>query len=225
MRKIHLLFTALFLICGIANAQDIYFSGNDNGIGKIWKNNTLIHSISDTTLVSLSALQVAPDGSIFTAGNSHDSTYSIVQGRVWLNDSLMFNAGDNTNISKLVLNGSDWTAAGFGQNEWEAIEGLVWQNGELLYVYSDSILFNQINALALDTLTNDIYTGGISTELETKAAVWKNDTLLWHEDSISAIYALAFDGTDLYAAGFLYQGEQYKATLWQNDSIILDIDA
>lgn len=225
MRKIHLLFTALFLICGIANAQDIYFSGNDNGIGKIWKNNTLIHSISDTTFVSLSALQVAPDGSIFTAGNSHDSTYSIVQGRVWLNDSLMFNAGDNTNISKLVLNGSDWTAAGFGQNEWEAIEGLVWQNGELFYVYSDSILFNQINALALDTLTNDIYTGGISTELETKAAVWKNDTLLWHEDSISAIYALAFDGTDLYAAGFLYQGEQYKATLWQNDSIILDIDA
>ena len=203
--------------------QDIYFAGSGSGIGKVWKNNTLIHSISDTTLVNLTAMQVAPEGNIFTAGYSHDSTYDFVQGRVWLNDSLVFAADSNTAINALILNGDNWIAAGVGENEWENTMGLIWQNGEVLYAYSDSIHGNQINAMAIDTLTGDIYSGGISAELEAKATVWKNDTILWRENSVSAIYSIAFDGTNLYAAGYRIDNGLPLATLWQNDSIVFQI--
>ncbi len=203
---------------------DVYFTGNNNGIGKIWKNDMLVQSISDTVLVDLTSLQVAPDGTVYSAGYSHDSTYDFLHGRIWLNDSILFNADDNTAINQLVLNGNQWTAAGFGENIWEGVDGLVWQDGEVLYAYGDSISNNQIVALAIDTLTGDIYTGGVTGESNPLAAVWKNDTLLWSAEWLSEVRDIAFDGTDLYAAGSLYF-EGIRATLWQNDSIIFQISA
>ena len=187
MKKTALLIASLLLCFGFVQAQDVYFSGNHNGTGKIWKNNTLVYSISDTVPVHLSTMLMAPDSSVYTAGYSHDTTFDFVQGRLWLNDSLVFNAGSNTAINSLILNENGWTAAGVGENEWENVTGLVWQNGAMLYAYSDSIHSNQINALAIDTLSGDVYSGGISAELESKATVWKNDTILWREDSVSAI--------------------------------------
>ena len=199
---------------------DVYFTGNNN----IWKNDMLFQSISDTVLVDLTSLQVAPDRTVYSAGYSHDSTYDFLQGRIWLNDSIMFNAGNNNVINKLILNGSQWTAAGFGENIWEGVDGLVWQDGEVLYAYGDSISNNQIVALAIDTLTGDIYTGGVTGESNPHAAVWKNDTLLWSAEWLSEVHDIAFDGTDFYAAGSLYF-EGIRATLWQNDSIIFQISA
>ena len=201
--------------------QDVYFAGNGDGVGKVWKNNDLIYDISDTTLIHLSSLQIAPDGNIYTAGYCHDSTYDFVHGHVWLNDSLVFDADSNTAIRKLELFDGQWMAAGFGENEWENVAGLVWQDGEVLYAYSDSLHDNQINALALDTLTGNVYAGGISAESDSRAIVWKNDTILWQADTTSTINAIAFDGTDLYSAGIVYLDDQIYATLWQNDSIIL----
>jgi hypothetical protein len=223
MKKAIAILTIFFFALNFAQAQDVYFAGNGSGTGKIWKNNTLIHSISDTVLVNLSAMHIVSDSSILTAGYSHDTTYDHVQGRIWLNDSLVFDAGESTAINRLIINGNNWTAAGIGENEWENVVGLVWQNGEVLYAYSDSIHNNQINALAIDTLTGDLYSGGICAELESRAAIWKNDTLLWIEDSVSAIYGITFDGIYLYAAGNIYVEGLPIATLWQNDSIIFQL--
>lgn len=223
MKRLTLILSILFLFAGLAQAQDVYFAGTNDSIGKIWKNNTLIYSINDTALVNLSTMQVTPDGRVYTAGYCRNSTYDYVQGCVWLNDSIIFNGGTNTAITKLALNGEQWTAAGVGENEWESVTGLVWQNGELLYAYSDSLFSNQIVALAIDTVTGDIYAGGSSSELEPQATVWKNDTILWREDQLSTIYDIALDDSDIYAAGSLFFGEQIRATLWQNDSIIFSI--
>ena len=205
--------------------QDVYFASNSNGVGKVWKNNTLIQSVTDTLLVDISSLQITSAGDIYTAGYSHDSLFDQTHGRIWLNDSIVFDAGTNTAIYELALNGNQWTAAGVGENEWENVAGLVWQDGEVLYAFSDSIASHQIKALVLDTITGDIYTGGCTAEPETRAVVWKNDTILWIEDSLSTINAIAFDGTNLYAAGSVAQGEQIMATLWRNDSIIFSISA
>ena len=226
MKKLTTLFAALFLIIGMAQAQDVYFSGNHNGTGKIWKNNALVQSTSDTTFsVSLTALQVANDSSLYCAGYVHDSTYGFVQGRIWLNDSLVFNADTNTTIRRFVINGSQWTAAGYGANEWENVAGLVWQDGELLYAYSDSTHNNRINALTFDTVTGDLYAAGISAELESRATVWKNDTLFWREDSVSVINDIIHNGTDLFAAGCRYLGDtSIFATLWKNDTVFFCIN-
>ena len=206
-----------------APTHDIYYAGNGDGMGKVWKNDMLIQSISDTALVNLSALQIVSDGSIYTAGYSHDSLYNHTQGHIWMNDSVVFDAGQNTAINKLELYGNQWTAAGIGENEWENVAGLVWQDGEILYAYSDSISDNLLNALAFDTITGDIYAGGSTAELDGRAIVWKNDTILWMADTTSTINAIAFDGTNLYAAGSVTYGEQTLATLWQNDSIIFSV--
>ena len=68
MKKITTLFTALFLLVGLAHGQDVYFSGNGNGTGKIWKNNTLVCSISDTAAVIINDMKVANDSTFFNAG-------------------------------------------------------------------------------------------------------------------------------------------------------------
>ena len=224
MKKVLTLFTMLFLALGWVSAQDVYFSGNGNGTGKIWKNDTLIYSLSDTVNISIAAMRVTPDRNIYTAGHAADSSLTYMQGRVWCNDSLAFEAGDHTTINSMVLHEGSWTAGGIGENEWENTSGLIWQNGELLYTYSDSTMSNQVMAVVVDPATGDIYSGGTSSELESRAAIWKNDTLLWRDDSISAINALAINGTDIYAIGSRYS-EGYHAVLWKNDTIIFSIDA
>ena len=121
MKKIITLFAAWFLLLGMAQAQDVYFSGNGNGTGKIWKNNTLIYSISDTTGIVINDMKVANDSTIFSAGYN----YSDFRGHIWLNDSLLFTT-DNTTLERLVIGTNGWTAAGGNK---------VWQNDSLLYAY------------------------------------------------------------------------------------------
>ena len=224
MKKITALLSFLLLVVGLVQAQDVYFAGNSNGIGKIWKNNTLVYSITDSTLVELHTMQLAQDGSVLSTGMVHDSAFDNVRGRVWLNDSTLFAAGNNTFIGSLALSGDDWTAAGFGENEWGGTKGLVWQNGQLLHTFNDSLAQNFIYALALDPTTGDIYSGGsVDDSIEQIATVWKNDMVLWQEDYGSGIVDIAHDGTDLYAAGYYLLEGLIDAILWKNDSIIFNI--
>ena len=197
---------------GMAQAQDVYFSGNGNNIGKIWKNDTLIYSISDTAMVMLTDMKVANDSTIYSAGYN----YSNFRGHVWLNDSVLFMTDTPTFIERMMLNDNGWTAVG---------ENKVWQNGEILYEYSiDSNTVCNLYALAVDNVTGDIYTGGSIVTPGVYACVWKNDTILWQCAGWSEINDLYFDGDNLYAAGFVYGAESIDGVVWQNDSIIFQIE-
>ena len=212
MKKITTILAALFLVMGMVKAQDVYFSGNDNGTGKVWKNNTLIYSISDTTDINLADMKVDAESTVYSVGH----TYSDQRGHVWLNDSVLFTADTNTVFSRLVLNSDGWTAAGGNQ---------VWQNGELLYAYAiDSLTTCNIYALAMDMVTGDIYVGGSIVTPNVYACVWKNDTILWQSEGMSEVKALYFDGDDVYATGFVYGTESINGVVWQNDSIIFQIE-
>ena len=192
--------------------QDVYFAGNSNGVGKIWKNDALLYSISDTTDVNLADMKMADDGSIYSAGHTYDGPI----GHVWMNDSILFTTDTNNIISRLILNADGWTAAGGNK---------VWQNGEILYSYAiDSTTSCNIYALALDTVTGDIYAGGSIVTPEVYACVWKNDTILWQSDGWSEVKDLCFDGSNLYAAGFVYGAESIDGVVWQNDSIIFQAE-
>ena len=126
MKKTFTLFAALFFAFGIASAQDVYFSGHGANTGKIWKNNTLVYSMSDTTGIIMTDMKVANDSTIFSAGR----TFSDLQSHVWMNDSIVFTAADSYVISCLAIDANGWTAAGGDK---------VWQNGEILYEYSIEI--------------------------------------------------------------------------------------
>lgn len=217
MKKISTLLAALFVCLGMARAQEVYYAGNGNGTGKIWKNDSIILSITDSASVNLTALQITADGRLFSAGYVIDT--ASVKGRVWLNDSVVFDAGTNTAVSSLWADGSQWYAVGYGENEWEGIAGWIWHNGEPLHSFNDSLTSNPITALAIDTATGDVYVGGRSNDY---ATVWKNDTILWQLDHLSAVNAIHFDGEGLYAAGVDYS-DGIHATLWLNDSVIFSI--
>ena len=211
MKKAFTLFAALFLALGMASAQDVYFSGDGNGIGKIWKNNTLIYSMSDATGVNMTDMKVANNGTIFSAGR----TLSDTQSHVWMNDSIVFTAADGYEISSLALDANGWTAAGGDK---------VWQNGEDLYTYFISSTVNcNVYALTIDTATGDVYAGGTIVTPSVRACVWKNDTVFWQLISRSRVDDLFFDGETLYAAGHV-RGGVVKGTIWENDSVIFQLD-
>jgi hypothetical protein len=227
MKKHLLILSLLLFFAGMSVAQnnwdrpqsqqDVYISGNHFTTGKVYKNNTLLYSITDSLDLQLKGIQVAEDGTVYGAGYAYNDT--VLHGCVWMNDSCIFTADTNTYFDHIVLNSNNWTAAG-GNN--------VWQNGELLYSYIHGEDECQIQALAVDTTTGDIYAGGaiyLSGEYLTYASVWKNDSLIWIEDSISSVYNICFDGENLYLAGYKFENDSlYYGVIWQNDSIIYQME-
>ena len=197
--------------------QDVYVSGNHFTTGKVLKNNTLLYSITDSIDIQLKGIQVAEDGTVYGAGYAYNSSEN--RGKVWMNDSCIFTADTNTYFDHIALNGNNWIVAG-GNN--------VWQNSELLYSYIHEDDECHIHSLAVDTTTGDIYAGGaiyLSGEYLAYASIWKNDSLLWMEDTVSSVQSICFDGGDLYAAGFKVENDSLSyGVIWQNDSIIYQMD-
>ena len=217
MKKVTLLITALLLTMGFVKAQNVYVSGNHFTTGKVYKNNTLLYSITDSIDIQLQGIQVAEDGTVYGAGYAYNS--SELRGKIWMNDTCIFTGDTNTYFDHFALNGNNWTATG-GNN--------VWQNGELLYSYNHGEDECHIHGLAVDTTTGDIYVGGainLPGAYLTYACVWQNDSLLWLEDTISSIHNICFDGENLYAAGYKYENDSlYYGVIWQNDSIIYQLE-
>ena len=217
MKKILTLFTTLFLLIGIAQAQDVYVAGNHFTTGKVLKNNTLLYSLTDSLDIQLRGIQVAEDGTVYGAGSAFNSDG--VYGRVWMNDSCVFVSDNGTYFDHIALNGNDWIVAGFNN---------IWQNGELLYSYDHDEDECHIHSLAVDATTGDIYAGGaiaFNSDSLYHASIWKNDLLLWMADSTSSIQSICFDGDNLYAAGFMIENDSLTyGVIWQNDSIIYQLE-
>lgn len=217
MKKITTLFAALFLCLGLAQAQDVYVSGNHFTTGKVLKNNTLLYSITDSLDIQLRGIQVAEDGTVYGAGSAFNSDG--VYGRVWMNDSCVFVSDNGTYFDHIALNGNDWIVAGFNN---------IWQNGELLYSYDHDEDECHIHSLAVDATTGDIYAGGaiaFNSDSLYHASIWKDDLLLWMADSTSSIQSICFDGDNLYAAGFMVENDSITfGVIWQNDSIIYQLE-
>lgn len=212
MKKLTTIFAALFLCLGMAQAQDVYYSGNS----KIWKNDSLLYNLTDSISIQLKAIQVTDSGSVYGAGYAFDTAG--IQGRIWMNDSCVFTGDTNTYFDHLALTANGWTAAGFNN---------VWQNGELLYSYSHGEDECHIQGLAVDTTTGDIYAGGAISFVSDSlfhACVWKNDSLLWMEDTVSSIQNICFGGGNIYAAGFMIENDSLYGVIWQNDSIIYQME-
>ena len=217
MKKITTLFAALFLCLGLAQAQDVYVSGNHFTTGKVLKNNTLLYSLTDSLDIQLRGIQVAEDGTVYGAGSAFNSDG--VYGRVWMNDSCVFVSDNGTYFDHIALNGNDWIVAGFNN---------IWQNGELLYSYNHDEDECHIHSLAVDATTGDIYAGGaiaFNSDSLYHASIWKNDLLIWMADSTSSIQSICFDGDNLYAAGFMVENDSLTyGVIWQNDSIIYQLE-
>ena len=208
MKRTIALFTLLLFGLGFAQAQDVYFAGNQDGIGKVFKNNILQYSIADTSAVNIAEMKAANDSTLYCVGH----TLSDQRGHIWQNDTVLFTTDANNNLSRLILDANGWTASGGNK---------VWQNGEVLYDYFiDSLTSCNVYALAIDTLTGDIYAGGSIVTPAVYATVWSDDEVLWQLDGWSQVVDLCHDGEHLFVAGFVYGEDSIAGVVWQNDSII-----
>ncbi len=229
MKKTFALITLLLIGLGIARAQNVYFAGQSGDTAQVWKDNTLVFSLSDTLSLHLDDMRLANDSTFYLAGHVSDTAFT--QGRVWLNDSCVFAGNPNSVVNKLHLGEDSWMASGYSTNATGYINAAVWQNGILTYSPNDSI--NSF-AYALAVNGSDIFYAGCVSVDDTLgidvATVWQNDTLLWQDGYGGCILDIFHDGTDLYAAGYFVLEGLVSAALWQNDSIIfsagnLDYDA
>ena len=222
MKRTITLLAVLFLALGFAEAQNVYFAGQANDTAKVWKNNILTLSVSDSLNIHFDDMQVANDSTIFLAGHVFDTVFT--QGRIWLNDSCIFAVDTNSVINRLLLEGQGWTAAGYTTNAMGYTNAAVWQNSNLVHSPNDSV--NSF-AYALAINGTDLYYAGSVMVDDTlgidEAAVWKNDSLLWQYMNSSCIIDLCHDGTGLYAAGYCILEGLISAALWQNDSIIFSV--
>lgn len=221
MKKTFALLYLLVFAFGIAQAQDVYFAGNNNGTGKIWKNNMLIYSISsenDSTIIN--SMIITPDSTVYAAGTTYNATTDEIFGRIWMGDTIVYTAEAGSVFNRLLMSGNSWTAAGFSNDK-----ATVWQNDSVLYTQNDT-LNSYAYALTMDG--DDIYYGGEVIYDDTLgihiATLWKNSSMLWQEDYNSSILDLYHDGTDLYAAGYFHLEGLLFATLWKNDSILFSIN-
>ena len=164
MKKLSTLLAALFLCLGIAQAQDVYYSGNHDVTGKVWKNNSLLYSLSDSLSIQLKALQVAEDMTVYAPGYAYDTAGN--SARVWMNDSCVFYANTNSYFDQLAITEDACIAAG---------GSAIWQNGELLYSYTHGEDESHIYGLAIDMTNDDLYVGGAIVDSVAHASVWKND--------------------------------------------------
>ena len=103
MKKLTTIFAALFLCLGMAQAQDVYYSGNS----KIWKNDSLLYNLTDSISIQLKAIQVTDSGAVYGAGYAFDTAG--IQGRIWMNDSCVFTGDTNTYFDHLALTANGWT--------------------------------------------------------------------------------------------------------------------
>ena len=74
MKKYLLIFSLLLSFAGmsVAQAQDVYVAGNHFTTGKVYKNNTLLYSITDSIDIQLKGIQVAEDGTVYGAGYAYN---------------------------------------------------------------------------------------------------------------------------------------------------------
>lgn len=222
MKKILFLLIILFAGLGIGQAQDVYFAGNYNGSGKVWKNDSLLYSIfNGNDSIVVNSMKISAAGTLYIAGSTYDTTGQICLGRLWSGDSLVFSADTGSVFSRLLLIDSIWATAGLSN-----ARAAVWRNGSLIYTQHDTI-GSQVHALAMNG--NDIYyAGSMANDSSTGislATVWKNDTILWQQNITSTVLDIHHDGTDLYAVGFALIGGDSIATLWKNDSVMLTTDS
>jgi hypothetical protein len=165
-------------INGVAVAgADVYAAGYEKPAGgkqvaKIWKNNTVLHTLTDGTYDALPFGVAVTGTDVYTAGWEENAAGKSV-AKIWKNATELYvypgSSGTNTGAYTLALSGSDVYVGGYN-----AADAVVWKNNTLLYNPGAGEIYS------IAVLGDTVYAGGFAdTGSGSAAKIWKNNEAIY----------------------------------------------
>ena len=210
-----------------SSTADIFAVGTHGNQTVLWKNatETTLPAISGAGNYSTCTALFVAGNEVYITGNDYDTMGYLLSARVWKNGAVLTVAPQQY-FQSIVVSGSDVYVGGTDENG----NAQIWKNGTALGIANGS-LGGSVQSICI--VGNDVYAGGYSITdtanigLNTAATIWKNGvrsnlTSAIEYDGCSSI---AVDGNgDVYAAGYISNGQDSRGIVWKNGSIISDIN-
>ena len=148
---------------------DVYTTGYENNgnydVATVWKNGTVLHSLTDGTQDADASSVFVSGGDVYTAGRESSENGKPV-AKVWKNDKELYTLSDgtqNTYVGSVCVWDGDVDVT---------VDGIVWKNGTALYSAPESY-FGLVSVW-----DGDVYAAGESRN-EPFFKVWKNGAELY----------------------------------------------
>lgn len=197
---------------------------NNNGIGKVFKNGTLISTVGDGSTVDYFFHDMEVSGSdVYLLAYKFVPSTSTQSSVIFKNgveiQTIPNTSGFNPNC--LAVSGSDVYVCGAASTPAGGYGALIklWKNG----VITDITNGMNSDTRAWDMVVNgtDVYIAGyIEMNNGKKACYWKNGTLVYFDPSTtfgnSEAHRIVLDGADVYASGYA----NGKAMYWKNTTAV-----
>jgi hypothetical protein len=208
------------VFCITESNSDVYACGNEfNGtsfVAKVWKNNIPTNLTNGLNYGKATAVVVVGTD-VYVCGYVYNATVKIAM--LWKNGvaTPLSNGINNAETISMVASGSDVYICGVDNGVTK-----VWKNG--LPISISGGFTGAGSPTSIDVYSNDIYIGGSEyngTLVQPK--VWKNGvsipTLITAPTLQGQIFDVAFDGTDIYACGYVQKTVgtvSNVAAIWKN---------
>ncbi|NVN16966.1 hypothetical protein GUA46_01325 [Muricauda sp. HICW] len=185
-----------------------YLNNGEKNIATVWHNGEVFYELSENIS---NANSIFVDDKVYVAGTEIDPDTFINMARLWVNGQVVeLEGGDDfgSATSVFVDNGSVYVAGNLSN------EAVYWKDGVLTYLEFDN---ENPTATARDIFVSDghVYVAGTYSDGNTtKAVLWKDGEISFHEEQASGANSLYVDGDTVYMAGYLGSGNSREATVW-----------
>jgi hypothetical protein len=206
---------------GTETNYDIYVAGQtfaspDSSTIKVWKNNSLLYTLTDGSNGGQAEDIVVVGNDVYVLTMEMKSPEGSMV-KVWKNGALLYtiyNGSDWVSGDSLFVNGTDVYVAGSG---WDGYTGKIFKNGSVLYS------FNREYPRVVSVMGSDVYAGG--SKENNIARIWKNGNTYYSltpDNSLMGnIFSMAFDGNDVYSAGYEENdSNNWVAKVWKNTAVL-----
>jgi len=191
------------------------YENTSNGwVTKVWKDNNLIHTFSQTNTTQWGNAIAVSGGDVYVAGIKSDFSIERTMAVVYKNSSItVLNSNSEVSAQATSIIFSDEGDMYVGGRENN--EACYWKNEEITMLPDGSGY--EVNSIAV--VGTDVYALGYCTScFGAQVRYWKNGVTVDVTSLSEGAYghSMAVSGTDVYVAGADFVDNKWRARLWKN---------
>ena len=235
MRKLLLLISAMLIMTGIINAQDVYSAGfyTSNGVrnAAVYKNNERLYYASGTTSYkhSSSSVVVSSSNDVYWVDNSVDANSALnynygdvfKNGNRWLSNP----TGSGSHINALFRSSNNNIFAVGCKNVNNVRTAVIWRNNETTPLYTLGNGTYESSAFCGVIADGYAYVGGYqqtsASYTSRKGVVWYQGTPYITLDEGTEIRGIAYYDGHLYYCGTANESGVTKLKVWKDGGNVL----